>query len=86
MSTKGRIASFIATLGTTAIFRSLIPYFSKATNIESTNTVFIKFGHALIRGISLPVWIFFILAVIMNLLFNNIRFGRYVCAVGTTSR
>ncbi|MDR1251514.1 MAG: ABC transporter permease [Treponema sp.] len=86
MVTKGRIAPFIATLGTMAIFRSLILYFSKAANIESTNTEFIKFGPAQILGISLPVWIFFILAALIHLLLNNTRFGRYVCAVGANEQ
>jgi len=86
MVTKGRIAPFIATLGTMAIFRSLILYFSKASNIESGNTEFIKFGPAHILGISLPVWVFFILAAITHLLLNNTRFGRYVCAVGANEQ
>ena len=86
MVTKGRIAPFIATLGTMAIFRSLILYFSKAANIVSENSEFIKFGPAHILGISLPVWVFLILAVIMHLLLNNTRFGRYVCAVGANEQ
>ena len=86
MVTKGRIAPFIATLGTMAIFRSLILYFSKAANIVSDNTEFIKFGPAYFLGISLPVWVFFILAFVMHLLLNNTRFGRYICAVGANEQ
>ena len=86
MVTKGRIAPFIATLGTMAIYRSLILYFSKAANIVSENTEFIKFGPAQILGISLPVWVFLILALITHLLLNNTRFGRYVCAVGANEQ
>ena len=84
--TKGRIAPFIATLGTMAIFRSLILYFSKAANIESSNTEFIKFGPAQFLGVSLPVWVFFFLAVVLHLLLNNTRFGRYICAVGANEQ
>ena len=86
MVTKGRIAPFIATLGTMAIFRSLILYFSKAANIVSENTEFIKFGPAHILGISLPVWVFIILAFLIHLLLNNTSFGRYVCAVGANEQ
>lgn len=86
MVTKGRIAPFIATLGTMAIFRSLILYFSKAANIVSDNTEFIKFGPAHILGFSLPAWVFFILAIVFHLLLNNTRFGRYVCAVGANEQ
>jgi ribose transport system permease protein len=42
--TRGRIAPFIATLGTMAIFRSLILHFSKAANIESVNPYYQNFG------------------------------------------
>jgi ribose transport system permease protein len=42
--TKGRIAPFITTLGTMAIFRSLILHFSKAANIESANPHYQNFG------------------------------------------
>ena len=86
MVTKGRIAPFIATLGTMAIFRSLILYFSGASNILSINTEFIKFGPAQFLGVSLPVWVFLILAILMHLLLNNTRFGRYICAVGANEQ
>jgi ribose transport system permease protein len=42
--TKGRIAPFIATLGTMSIFRSLIQYFSGASNIVSKNTLYLMRG------------------------------------------
>jgi ribose transport system permease protein len=84
--TKGRIAPFIATLGTMAIFRSLIQYFSGAANIMSVNTIYPIFGPALILGIPLPAWVFIILAVVIHLLLNNTRFGRYVCAVGANEQ
>ncbi|MDR2661646.1 MAG: ABC transporter permease [Treponema sp.] len=84
--TKGRIAPFIATLGTMSIFRSLIQYFSGASNIVSKNTAYPQFGSAVILGIPFPVWVFLILAVLMHLLLNNTRFGRYVCAVGANEQ
>jgi ribose transport system permease protein len=84
--TKGRIAPFIATLGTMAIFRSLIQYFSGASNIVSVNSIYPKFGPAILLGIPVPAWVFIILAVIFHLLLNNTRFGRYVCAVGANEQ
>jgi ribose transport system permease protein len=86
MVTKGRIAPFIATLGTMAIFRSLIQYFSGAANILSRNTVYPRFGPASVLGIPVPVWVFAILAVAFHLLLNNTRFGRYICAVGANEQ
>jgi len=84
--TKARIAPFIATLGTMAIFRSLILDFSRAANIDAVNSEFSKFGPASIFGISLPIWVFFILAAMMHLLLNNTRMGRYICAVGANEQ
>jgi ribose transport system permease protein len=86
MVTKGRIAPFIATLGTMAIFRSLIQYFSGAANILSTNTVYPLFGPAEILFIPVPVWVFAVLAVMLHLLLNNTRLGRYMCAVGANEQ
>ncbi|MDR3336878.1 MAG: ABC transporter permease, partial [Treponema sp.] len=100
--TKGRIAPFIATLGTMAIFRSLILHFSKAANIESANPYYQNFGpgsflafpylsftngvHVAFQPIYIPIWIFLILAIVFHLLLNNTRFGRYVCAVGANEQ
>ncbi|GHV43394.1 ribose import permease protein RbsC [Spirochaetia bacterium] len=84
--TKGRIAPFIATLGTMSIFRSLIQYFSGASNIVSKNTLYPMIGSGVFLGIPVPVWVFLILAVIFHILLNNSRFGRYVCAVGANEQ
>jgi ribose transport system permease protein len=86
MVTKGRIAPFIATLGTMAIFRSLIQYFSGAANILSNSTVYPIFGSAEFLFLPVPVWVFGILTVALHLVLNNTRFGRYVCAVGANEQ
>jgi ribose transport system permease protein len=86
MVTTGRMAPFIATLGTMAIFRSLIQYFSGASNILSVNTIYPKFGPAVLLGIPVPVWVFLILTVVLHLFLNNTRTGRYVCAVGANEQ
>jgi ribose transport system permease protein len=84
--TKGRIAPFIATLGTMSIFRSLIQYFSGAANIVSKNMVYPKIGSGVFLGIPVPVWVFLLLAVAAHLFLNNTRFGRYICAVGANEQ
>jgi len=84
--TKGRIAPFIATLGTMSIFRSLIQYISGAGNILSKNTVYPEVGAGMFLGIPVPVWVFFIVAILLHILLNNTRFGRYVCAVGANEQ
>jgi len=69
-----------------AIFRSLIQYFSGAANILSTSEVYPLFGPAEFLLIPVPVWVFIILTVILHILLNNTRFGRYVCAVGANEQ
>jgi ribose transport system permease protein len=86
MVTTGHIAPFIATLGTMAIFRSLIQYFSGAANILSVSEVYPLFGPAEFFFIPVPVWVFLILTAALHLLLNNTRFGRYVCAVGANEQ
>ncbi|MDR2767641.1 MAG: ABC transporter permease, partial [Treponema sp.] len=36
--------------------------------------------------IPVPVWVFVILTVVLHLVLNNTRFGRYVCAVGANEQ
>lgn len=84
--TKGRIAPFIATLGTMSIFRSLIQYFSGAGNILSQNSAYPEVGAGVLLGLPVPVWMFFIIAALLHVLLNNTRYGRYVCAVGANEQ
>ncbi len=84
--TKGRIAPFIVTLGTMAIFRSLTLYVGKAGEFRSANSSYGDMGMAVILGIPLPVWIFFILAAILSFVLDRTKYGRYVCAVGSNEK
>jgi ribose transport system permease protein len=84
--TKGRIAPFIVTLGTMAIFRSLTLYVGKAGEFRSVNSSYGEMGMSVVLGIPLPVWIFFILAVILSIVLERTKFGRYVCAVGSNEK
>jgi ribose transport system permease protein len=86
MVTKGRIAPFIATLGTMSIFRSLIQYFSGAANIVSKSNVYPEIGPGVFLGIPVPVWVFLIAGIVAHVVLNNTRFGRYVCAVGANEQ
>jgi len=84
--TKGHIAPFIVTLGTMAIFRSLTLYVGKAGEFRSVNSSYGEMGMSVVLGIPLPVWIFFILAVILSIVLERTKFGRYVCAVGSNEK
>lgn len=84
--TKGRIAPFIATLGTMSIFRSLTLYISNAGEVRSQSELFPALGSGYFLSIPIPVWIFIGLAVVFHILLNQTRFGRYVCAVGANEK
>ncbi|MCK9331454.1 MAG: ABC transporter permease [Sphaerochaetaceae bacterium] len=84
--TQFRLAPFIVTLATMSIFRSLIQYFSNAGNILSVNLMYGKIGMANFLGLSLPVWIFFIVAAILYVVLNKTRMGRYICATGSNEQ
>lgn len=82
--TKGRITSFIATLGTMSIFRSMTLYISDAGEVISENDNYSDIGIGYFLNIPYPVWIFLGLALVFHVVLNNTRFGRYVCAVGSS--
>ncbi|HPE68709.1 MAG TPA: ABC transporter permease [Thermotogota bacterium] len=84
--TKGRVAPFIVTLGTMAIYRSLTLYISGAGEFRSQSNLFPEIGMGSFLGIPNPVWIFGILAFLGWLVLNHTRYGRYVCAVGSNEK
>ncbi len=100
--TKGKIAPFIATLGTMTIFRSIALYIVDAGEYRSTGEIYQIIGSgklnnfAFIREIPLlgpylklipyPVIIFILMAAVLSVILNNTSFGRYVCAVGSNQQ
>ena len=84
--TKGKIAPFIVTLGTFAIFRSQALYWGDAGEFRSTSAAFGEMGQGTILGLPTPVWVWLLLAGGLNVLLNNTRYGRHVCAVGSNER
>ncbi len=84
--TKGKVAPFIVTLGSMAIFRSLTLYISNAGEFRSTSRLFPQVGMGFFWGIPIPVWIFFGMAAVFSVVLNHTRYGRYVRAVGSNTR
>jgi ribose transport system permease protein len=84
--TKGKIAPFIATLGTMSIFRSLTLYVSNAGEFRSASDIYPVIGSGYFLNLPIPVWIFLGLGIIFHILLNNTRYGRYVCAVGANEK
>lgn len=86
MVTRGKIAPFIATLGTMSIFRSLSLYIGDAGEIQSHNVLYGEFGMGSFLFIPVPVWVILILATVLHFVLNNTRFGRYLCAIGSNQK
>ncbi len=84
--TRGRIAPFIVTLGTMAIFRSLALFTGNAGEIQSQSNIYGEFGLANVLWLPVPVWIMLFLALVLDIVLNRTRYGRYLCAVGSNTR
>jgi ribose transport system permease protein len=84
--TRGRVASFIATLATMSIFRSLTLYISDAGEVVSRNDNYAEIGGGYFLAIPFPVWTFLALAIVFHILLKHTAFGRHVCAIGSNSK
>jgi len=84
--TKGKVAPFIVTLGTMAIFRSLTLYISGAGEFRSQSNLFPEVGMGYFLGLPNPVWIFIGLAFLFWIILNHTKYGRYMCAIGSNER
>ena len=84
--TRGKIAPFIVTLGSMAIFRSLALFIGSAGEIRSVSGRYGNFGMESILFVPVPVIAMIILGVVLTLVLNNTRYGRYLCAVGSNVR
>lgn len=80
--TVGRVAPFIATLGTMSIFRSLTLYMANGGEFRSQSDLFPQFGAGLFLEVPIATWVFLILAILFHILLSYTPYGRHVCAVG----
>ncbi len=84
--TLGKVPSFIATLGTLSIYRSLSLYMADAGTVSSGNDIFRTLGSAVFLGLPLPAWIFFGLAVVFGVVLRQTSLGRHICATGANPK
>ena len=84
--TRGRIAPFIVTLGSMAIFRSLALFVGSAGEIRSVSGFYGTFGMHSILFLPVPVFIMLLLTAVLSIILNSTRYGRYLCAVGSSTR
>ncbi|MBY7142821.1 ABC transporter permease [Virgibacillus sp. NKC19-3] len=86
MVAKLKIASFIATLGMMAAARSIALYTSDGGSISGEVGGFSSISNSSIAGIKSPIIIFAVMAVIVFVLLQQTRFGRYVYAIGSNEK
>src|SRR6478672_12624956 len=87
--TKGKIEPFIVTLGTLGIFRAYLTYFANGGALTLDNELsdlYAPVYYASLAGIPVPVWVFFIVAVIGGVILNRTAYGRYVQAIGSNEQ
>ena len=84
--TRGRLAPFIVTLGTMAVFRSLALFIGNAGEVQSQSNLYGSFGLTNILFLPVPVWAMLFLALVLDIVLNRTRYGRYLCAVGSNTR
>jgi ribose transport system permease protein len=96
---KGRLAPFIATLATMAMFRSLALSIADGGEVRSASESFFRrfgaggiplFGREVAKGVPLifpyPAMLFIALAIFAHILLNRTRYGRYLFAIGCNER
>ena len=84
--TLGKVPSFIATLGTLSIYRSLSLHMADAGTVSSSNEIFRGLGSAAFLGLPLPAWVFFGLALVFGVILRQTSLGRHICATGANPK
>ncbi len=91
----GKIVPFITTLGTMSIYRYLSLYTGDAGEFAAQSMLINRIGMSSLFSfpvagsnisLPLPVFVLFLLAVILSFILNSTRYGRYLCAVGSNAK
>ncbi|MDF2679674.1 MAG: ribose transporter permease [Brevibacillus sp.] len=86
MVTKGRIPSFIATLGMMASARSIVLYFAEGGSLSGKAESYTAIANTEWLGLAVPVYIFLLMTFLVYVLMHKTRFGRYVYAIGSNEK
>ncbi|MBP1970223.1 ribose transport system permease protein [Virgibacillus natechei] len=86
MVAKGRIASFIATLGMMAAARSIALYIADGGSMSGEVEDFSAIANNDLWGIRYPIIVFVVMTVFVYILMHKTRFGRYVYAIGSNEK
>lgn len=86
MVAKGRIASFIATLGMMAAARSIALYIAEGGSVSGEVAGFTAIANNNLWIFDYPVIIFLAMTALIYVLMHKTRFGRYVYALGSNEK
>jgi ribose transport system permease protein len=88
LATKGKIDSFIVTLGTMGIFRSLVTFVANGGTLTLNSNIREAYRPVFYNSwlnIPIPVWVLALVAVAGAVVLAKTRFGRYCRAVGSNA-
>lgn len=83
---KGKVPSFMVTLGTLVAFRGVVLFFTRGAPVEITNREFLTVFSGRTAGIPNAAIFAAVLVVITYIILNHTVFGRHVRAVGGGER
>lgn len=83
---KGKVPSFMVTLGTLVAFRGLVLYFTRGAPVEITNREYLRFFAGRTEGIPHAAIIVLLMAAVVYVIFNYTVYGREVRAIGGGER
>jgi ribose/xylose/arabinose/galactoside ABC-type transport system permease subunit len=83
---KGKVPSFMVTLGTLVAYRGLVLYFTRGAPVEITQRDFLNTFAGRTEGIPHAAIIVLLIAIAVYIIFNNTVFGREVRAIGGGER
>lgn len=79
---KGKLQAFIATLATMTVFRGATYVYTSGTPVSGLGQSFMVIGNEKVLGIPIPVIIMILIFAASYYLLNQVRYGRYVYALG----
>jgi ribose transport system permease protein len=88
LATKGKIDSFIVTLGTMGIFRSLVTFVANGGTLTLDSNIREAYRPVFYNSwfnIPIPVWVLALVVVVGAVVLAKTRFGRYCRAVGSNA-
>lgn len=81
---KLRMPSFIVTLATLLIYRSIVNIYLDGGSIQFCENWFTVLGNGNLLGIPIPLIIFAVLVILSNIILKNTPIGRRIMAVGNS--